>query len=210
MILPPLCKLVKRALAGRPGFRTMDVLRGFLFYSADLAALHDVGEEFRDAMYRAAKSTHHAIYRWSKYSSRMASEDELHWTVFYTIVDTYYIPWHLAPRYAQRCDLMAKHWVFGECAIATAIRSIYPVYETLDIQFYWSSLSASDCHRMKWHVLSDGFHRCRHDHLFSTMIYESDATREKLLSNKTFLREALSINGLIPVPTVNWGDIPFR
>jgi hypothetical protein len=156
------------------------------------------GQEFRSAMFRAAKATHPLIYRWSKYSKNRADDAALHWTIFYTIVDTYYIPRSLALRYAERCDLMAKHWIFGECAIATSIMSLSTVTETMDVQFYWSTLKADDCHRYKWNVMLEGFHRCRHDHKFATILYGDDAMREKLLTDKAFLSQALSVNGLEP------------
>ena len=154
------------------------------------------GEEFREAIFRSAKATHPLIYKWSKYSRNRADDASLHWTIFYTIVDTYYIPTSLALKYCERCDLMAKHWIFGECAIATAIRSISTVYETMDIQFYWSTLKAEDCHRYKWNVMLEGFHRCRHDHKFTNVLYGDDATRQRLFVDKAFVAQALSLNGL--------------
>lgn len=154
------------------------------------------GTAFREAMFRSAKATHPLIYKWSKYSKNRLDDASLHWTIFYTIVDTYYIPRSLALRYCERCDLMAKHWIFGECAIATAIRSISTVFETMDVQFYWSTLKADDCHRYKWNVLLEGFHRCRHDHKFAHVMYGDDATRQRLFTDKAFLSQALRINGL--------------
>ncbi|CUF14476.1 membrane-associated protein, putative [Bodo saltans] len=165
------------------------------------------GKTFKDAMYKAAKATHPLIYKWSKYSGKFATEEALHNVIFYTIVDTYYIPWRLATQYADVCDLFAKHWIFGECAIATMIRYLSPVYETMDIQFYWSTLSAADCHRYKWNVMLDGFHRCRHDHKFSHLMYGSDATRDALRSNTSYLSAALALKGLDPVKRpVQWLD----
>lgn len=169
-----------------------------------VGVLEEGGAPFRDAMYRAAKATHPLIYKWSRYSFRAMTDEALHNVIFYTIVDTYYIPWRLAMAYADRCDLMAKHWIFGECAIATAIRSLSPIYEQMDIQFYWSTLSAADCHRYKWAPMIDGFHRCRHDHKFAHLMYSSDAARASLKSNRTFMTEALRLNGLDPVPD---GDV---
>jgi hypothetical protein len=162
----------------------------------------DGGVEFRGAMFRAAKATHPLIFKWSKYSKTRTDDASLHWTIFYTIVDTYYIPRSLALKYCERCDLMAKHWIFGECAIATAIRSISTVFETMDVQFYWSTLKAEDCHRYKWHIMLEGFHRCRHDHKFAKVLYGDDSMRQRLMTDRSFVVQALSINGLeTPSPT---------
>lgn len=155
--------------------------------------LLDGGIEWQNAMRLAAKSTSRLVYRWSKYPSALTDEASLKWSVFYTIVDTYYVPRSMWEKYIAACALMAKHWVFGECAIATALRYLHPNYEQLDIQFYWSTLKASECHRSKWHMHVDGIHRCQHNHPFAEWIYHSDRTRQQLLENATMVKEAMQL-----------------
>ena len=97
---------------------------------------------------------------------------------------------------------MAKFWVFGELAIASSLKFLHPVHEEIGIQYYWSTLSAADCHRMRWDMInSDGIHRCRHDHKFVQYIFSNDTTRKAILANENGEKKyALSVEGLIDVP----------
>jgi hypothetical protein len=160
------------------------------------AALKEGGEKWRNMLRRSAYATPNFIYRKSKYSSRLYNYADLQWATFYSIVDTYYIPQHLALEYAAVCDIMEKHWVFGEIAIATAIRVISPVYQEMTVQFYWAS---KDCPRGQWHPGVDGFHRCRHDHRFSHLLYEN-SSRERILNNATYRGLALKVRANDPPP----------
>ena len=161
-------------------------------------ALEEGGVDFRARLAEAAKATHPLIYRWSKYNRLNYTQEQAnHWTVFYTIIDTYYVPRSMWQGYIDGAELMAKYWVFGEVAIATVLRSLHPTYEEMQAQFYWSGASASDCVRFRWSVQVDCFHRCRHDHVFSELIYQDDDTRNKLQINSTYLRESIAIKGLI-------------
>lgn len=156
-----------------------------------MGALKEGGPAMRAMLRRSAVATPPSIYKYSHYGTGFRKQDDLEWAIFFTIVDTYYVPRRLALRYAERCVLMAKHWVFGECAIATALRSIEPTYEPMHVQFYWSTLNAGDCPRYRWGIMLTGFHRCRHDHFFAEAIYDADM-RARIAVNATLRRALLS------------------
>eukprot|EP00744_Colponema_vietnamica_P013639 GILI01019120.1.p1 GENE.GILI01019120.1~~GILI01019120.1.p1 ORF type:complete len:389 (+),score=-0.76 GILI01019120.1:130-1167(+) len=160
-------------------------------------ALTEAGPEFRSRLAKAAEATHPIIYKWSKYNRlNYTMEEAREWTVFYTIIDTYYVPREMWMGYIEGAELMAKYWTFGECAIPTVLRSLHPTYEEMAAQFYWSGATAADCVRFKWSVQVDSFHRCRHDHYFAQLIYQDYDTRVLLNNNATFLKESLKMKDL--------------
>ena len=163
-----------------------------------LKVLKEGGEDMAAQLLRSARQEHGLTYRWSKWRGDMTDE-VLRGAVFYTIVDTYYVPAPLAMPYAELCDLMAKHWVFGECAIATMLRCVDSTYEQINVQFYWSTVSAADCHRYKWIPGVDGFHRCRHDHPFVEALYYPPM-RDRMLQNATLLQYMKTFTDWAPQP----------
>ena len=124
----------------------------------------------------------------------------MEWAVFFTIVDTYYVPRKFALKYADVCDIMERNWVFGECGIATALRMLDWDIQTLHIQFYWSTLNAADCPRTRWGASFSGFHRCRHDHPFAEAIF-NESTRKQLMVDSKY-RSSMLTGGqtIAPIP----------
>ena len=154
-------------------------------------ALSDGGPEMRAMLRENAKRMHPMTLKWSKYDRRLMSDEAMEWAVYFTIVDTYYVPRRFAPKYADYCDIMERNWVFGECAIATALRALDWDIQTLHIQFYWSTLNAADCPRARWGASFSGFHRCRHDHPFTEKIFNT-TTRHRLMHDAKYRAAMLS------------------
>ena len=186
------------------------------------AAIAEAGDLYKYRLALAAAATHPRIFKWSKYKAQPVSDEQdakdrakwkssrpyipryrqLQWSSFFTIVDTYYVPRTMWADYCDASDLMAKYWVFGELAIGTTLKFLHPVTEEMGIQFYWSTLSAADCHRYRWDLIqSDGIHRCRHDHKFVQYIFSNDTSRNAILADRNGERKfALTVEGLVPVP----------
>jgi hypothetical protein len=152
--------------------------------------VHEAGEEVRENLYKSAKATHPSIYRQSAYRRSHTSDEALRHAVFYTIVDTYYIPRRYALRFAQLTQMHEKLWTFGEAAIPTCMRGIDPEYEQMHVQFYWSTLNAADCPRVAWGPAFSGFHRCRHDHFFAEALYD-ETNRTRLVKDQEYRRAML-------------------
>jgi hypothetical protein len=167
-----------------------------------MQALHDGGEAWAVNLRASARRESPWIYKWSAYPGNLMTHDDLGSAVFYTIVDTYYVPKRFALAYADRCDIMEKRWVFGECAIPTALRSIDPEYELMHVQFYWSTLNASDCPRRGWGPQFTGFHRCRHDHFFAEALY-NETTRNSMVRSPEYRRAMILARKPVkpPAPT---------
>ena len=186
-----------------------------------MAAIKAAEEPFRYRLALAAAETPLHIHHLSKYQDRQVTkeqdaEDEklwnyskpyirnyryLKWAAFFTTVDSYYVPRSMWGDYCEASDLMARFHVGLEVGVATMLRILHPVSEDVDIQYYWSSPSAADCHRMRWEMQSGGIHRCQHDHRFVQYIFSNDTIRNAILANRNGeVRYAHTVEGLIDVP----------
>ena len=118
--------------------------------------------------------------------------------MFYTIVDNFYVPaGRQALQFSKYSRVAREIGQHLETAIPTMLRMISPSYEVLRLQYYWSSVSGARCKRHRWSMSIDGFHRCRHDHIFSRMLYdETKMTLRKRIAINANGRETMAMKAL--------------
>ena len=132
---------------------------------------------------------------------RRATEAELKYFVFFTIADAYYVPRSIARGFAEVCDAMAAQIVHGELAIPTALQALSPRYEALPVQYYWAEKNASRCPRRFWRPETAGVHRCAHDHIFASTLFNA-TLRRRLVEDRDYRKTMLLVNadGSLPPP----------
>eukprot|EP00760_Papus_ankaliazontas_P034882 PhM_4_TR7531/c1_g1_i3/m.28143 len=137
--------------------------------------------ELKHRLYEAAIRTPQSVFYESHYlpfrQIRTNKRTYFSYSMFFAIMDAYYMPARFIPAYLRYCKGLADVWVQQEAGLGTILAALSAGdYERLNINYYWLGTTAQ-CIRPGWSRELHGFHRCRHDNKFAKNLFKTEANR---------------------------------